>query len=428
MRKTMIFAAVAALISFASCQKEGLIESGGSKNASPVFTASIAGATKTTVNVSDGKVAWELTDEITVADASSQSAVYVVESIDATTGKATFAMKDGETALGNGPYTATYGAAPATAQTYSETAGKLYMTAPATSDNSFTFTVQCGLMKLNLTKAGESVKSISVTGTPEGGSETTYTLTCTEAQSIAAEKDFFIALPEGTYTKIVITNSSNKVCTLNSAAGVAVAANHIKPVTFGEGKLNFVAIKGTAKRTGGIDVNWVQLWKNGPKFAEYNVGATSATELGGYYCWGKSENKDPNGYYRGGDNTLTGIDDTAINLWGSKWRMPTQAELESLISSTNCTVKWTANYNNSGTAGKIFTGKGDYESNSVFLPAAGLYYYGKVNALGSYGYYWSSTPNGSNNACYMYFFSGNQYADYFYLRDYSYSIRAVLAE
>ena len=32
---------------------------------------------------------------------------------------------------------------------------------PATSDNSLTFTVQCGLMKLNLTKTGVSVKSIA---------------------------------------------------------------------------------------------------------------------------------------------------------------------------------------------------------------------------------------------------------------------------
>lgn len=233
MRKTFILAAFAALISLASCQKEGFIESGAGKNASPVFTASIAGATKTTVNVSDGKVVWETNDEITVTDASSVSAVYVVESIDATTGKATFVIKAGQSALGEGPYSATYGTAPAMAQTYSETAGRLFMTAPATSDNSFTFTVQCGLMKLNLTKAGESVKSIVVTGTPEGGSETTYTLTCTEAQSIASAKDFFIALPQGAYTKIVITNSEGWKCTKTvKSAPLSVLTNHIKPVTF----------------------------------------------------------------------------------------------------------------------------------------------------------------------------------------------------
>lgn len=230
MRKTIIFTTFVALISLASCKKEDIND----KDASPVFTASITGVTKTTVNVSDGKVAWETTDEITVTDASSASAVYTVKSIDATTGKATFVMKDGEPALGDGPYTATYGTEPATEQTYSSTAGKLYMTAPSTSDNSFTFTVQCGLMRLNFTKAGESVKSIAVTGTPAGGNETTYTLTCAEAQSVDSAKDFFIALPAGSYTKIEVTSASDKKYTIKSASGLAVEANNIKLVIFGE--------------------------------------------------------------------------------------------------------------------------------------------------------------------------------------------------
>lgn len=230
MKKIMIFAAFAALISLASCNKEDIND----KGASPVFTASITGMTKATVNVSDGKVAWEITDEITVIDASSASAVYTIKSIDATTGKATFVMKDGEPALGDGPYTAIYGTEPATEQTYCSTAGKLYMTAPSTSDNSFTFTVQCGLMRINFTKTGESVKSIAVTGTPTGGKETTYTLTCTEAQSVDSAKDFFIALPAGSYTKIEITNASDKKYTIKSASGLAVSANDIKLVIFGE--------------------------------------------------------------------------------------------------------------------------------------------------------------------------------------------------
>ena len=244
MKKTMILSAFAALLSLSSCQKEITSVNGNEEDvvstvASPVFTATINPETKTTVNVTDGKIAWEATDVITVTDAAKNSATYSIEGIDATTGKATFVIKDGT--LGDGPYTATYGTEPATAQTYSETAGKLYMKASATSNNSFTFEVQCGLMKLNLTKTGESVKSIAVTGTPTDGSETTYTLTCDEAQDITSAKDFFIALPAGNYTKIEITNAEDITCTLNSASGVAVAANHIKPVTFGDSKIVFVA-------------------------------------------------------------------------------------------------------------------------------------------------------------------------------------------
>lgn len=246
MKKTMILSAFAALLSLSSCHKENTSVNGNEEDvvstaASPVFTASIAGATKTTVNVTDGKVAWEEDDEITVTDASSKQAVYVIESIDATTGKAKFVIQEGEAALGSGPYTATYGNVPATTQAYSATAGKLFMTAPETSNNNFTFTVQCGLMKLNLTKTGESVKSIAVTGTPTDGSETTYTLTCDEALDITSAKDFYVALPAGNYTKIEITNVWDEKCTLYSTNGVAVAANHIKPVTFGDSKIVFVA-------------------------------------------------------------------------------------------------------------------------------------------------------------------------------------------
>ena len=240
MKKTMILSAFAALLSLSSCQKEITSVNGNEEDvvstvASPVFTATINPETKTTVNVTDGKIAWEATDVITVTDAAKNSATYSIEGIDATTGKATFVIKDGT--LGDGPYTATYGTEPATAQTYSATAGKLYMTAPATSNNSFTFSVQCGLMKLNLTKTGEIVKSIAVTGS----THVTYTLTCNDAQDITSAKDFFIALPAGNYTKIEITNVWDEKCALYSTNGVAVAANHIKPVTFGDSKIVFVA-------------------------------------------------------------------------------------------------------------------------------------------------------------------------------------------
>lgn len=238
MKKIMIFAAIAAMFSLASCQKE-IVDN--SSVESPVFTATIDGGdTKTTVNLTNGKVSWVLTDEITVKDNSSHTAIYKVKSIDASTGKATFEFKSGETLNTTGPYSATYGTAPTTSQTYSATAGKLYMTAPATETNSFTFTVACGLMKLNFTKAGESVKSVAVTGTPTGGSKKTYTLNCSTAVSIASGANFCVALPAGSYTKIVITNSSDKVCTLDATNPVVVTNNRIKPVTIAENKITFI--------------------------------------------------------------------------------------------------------------------------------------------------------------------------------------------
>ena len=186
---------------------------------------------------------------------------------------------------------------------------------------------------------------------------------------------------------------------------------------------------GTAKATIGgseVDVNWVQLWENGPKFAEYNVGVTDgkAESYGGYYCWGSSIDQDSNGAYKSGTDALTGTDDTATNLWGSAWRMPTKAELEALLA--NCDVEWTTV---NDFKGRKFTGKGVYASNSVFLPAAGFCSGGEVFTQGYFGNYWSSTPNGSDNACDLSFDSGGQHVDYYsYSRDLGYSVRAVLAE
>ena len=186
------------------------------------------------------------------------------------------------------------------------------------------------------------------------------------------------------------------------------------------------ATTGVAKATIGgsqVDVNWIQLWENGPKFAEYNVGAESATEYGGYYAWGGSQDKVDD--HIDGEVALSGDTDTATKLWGSSWRMPTQAELQALLE--NCDVTWTDDYkgDNTNIKGSIFTGKGDYSSNSVFLPATGFCYHDNVDGQGDFALYWSSTPDGSDGAYYLYFYSGYQDVGSDG-RGYGYSVRPVL--
>ena len=186
--------------------------------------------------------------------------------------------------------------------------------------------------------------------------------------------------------------------------------------------------QGEEAATGIGKVRWVQLWENGPKFAEYNVGATSVTDYGGYYCWGGIIDKDPYSTYEKGTNALTGVHDTATILWGSKWRMPTSAELSDaeggLLYECDCT--WTTNYNGTGKNGLLCTGRDEYSSNSVFLPAAGLCIGGNVRDQGDYGYYWSSTPF-DGNAYNLLFWSGSRFVSYDG-RNYGFSVRAVLVE
>ncbi len=186
---------------------------------------------------------------------------------------------------------------------------------------------------------------------------------------------------------------------------IAIAEADLKSVEMKKGK-NLIPTTGVAKRTGDINVKWIQLWEDGPKFAEYNVGAENnkAEDYGGYYAWGGHQDKVDD--HKSGTDPLSGNDDTATNLWGNNWRMPTLAEYQALLA--NCDVEWTDNYNESGVKGSVFTGKGDYASNSVFLPAAGDYYHGKFELRGSYGFYWSSTPYDGSYVCYMDFSSNYQ--------------------
>lgn len=189
---------------------------------------------------------------------------------------------------------------------------------------------------------------------------------------------------------------------------------------------------GTEKRNGDtegsmVDVNWVQLWENGPKFAEYNVGATSENEYGGYYCWGMAINKDPKGAYWRDDDI--GDHDTATNLWGNNWRLPTSAELYTLLNK--CTMEWIdgeeKKYKNTNAKGYLFTGKDAFISNKVFLPTAGDCVFGYASGQGMHGDYWSSTYYSSTTSCFLYF-DMNRLTVTTEDREYGFSVRAVLNE
>lgn len=170
-----------------------------------------------------------------------------------------------------------------------------------------------------------------------------------------------------------------------------------------------------------VDPGGVQLWANGPYWAECNVGATNPEECGYYFWWGDTvgykRNAGNNGWVSVADgnpfsfesfNCLTygksssqlngwmGFTDAAGNLvaahdaatvhLGALWRMPTDAEVAALLS--NCTTTWTTR---NGVSGRLVTGKGEYASKSIFLPAVGYGSGTKHNLLGSEGFYWSST-------------------------------------
>ena len=116
----------------------------------------------------------------------------------------------------------------------------------------------------------------------------------------------------------------------------------------------------------------VQLWENGPYWAECNVGASKPEEYGCRFWWGDTVGytntasgwisvKDGTGFaftssgpaasthekgsaelrsagYIDSSGCLAAAHDAAAVHLGSPWRMPTDAEIFALIS--NCTTTW----------------------------------------------------------------------------------------
>ena len=81
--------------------------------------------------------------------------------------------------------------------------------------------------------------------------------------------------------------------------------------------------------------------------------------------------------------------DVARAKWGGSWRLPTKKELEELESK--CKWEWTIQ---NGKKGYKVTGP---NGNSIFMPAAGYRNWSSLYFAGEYGFYWSSTPYGSDD-------------------------------
>ena len=164
---------------------------------------------------------------------------------------------------------------------------------------------------------------------------------------------------------------------------------------------------------GGGEYEYVDLGlPSGLKWAKCNVGAASETDYGDYFMWGSTKANTPdecrwkNAPFNGG-NTNYNADafnqvkdtacpngilakeyDTASQIMGSDWRMPTQAEFQELLNNTDNT--WVNNFKGTGVNGWKFTSRVD-ENKYIFIPAAGYCDEGSVYDVDYSGYVWSSS-------------------------------------
>ena len=171
---------------------------------------------------------------------------------------------------------------------------------------------------------------------------------------------------------------------------------------------------------------------SGTLWATANVGASAPEEYGNYYAWAEtktySEVDESNTmnynyagsyiktaynwftykYCQGSETTMTKycmssdfgtvdslnvlqpVDDAATANLGEEWRMPTIVEWKELLSACN----WVWTQRNSVNGYQVTGPNGK----SIFLPASGARFSkGRLNDVGVYGYYWSSSLGKSNS-------------------------------
>jgi hypothetical protein len=125
---------------------------------------------------------------------------------------------------------------------------------------------------------------------------------------------------------------------------------------------------------------------SGTKWATMNVGATGVTDYGNYYKYGLGASQYDNAQtdYSGEEDPLAASADTATQVWGGEWHMPTQTQFEELTANT--TYEWTTIDGING--GKFTAQNGNY----VFFPAAGYYTNGSLQSVSYECDCWCSTP------------------------------------
>jgi hypothetical protein len=134
--------------------------------------------------------------------------------------------------------------------------------------------------------------------------------------------------------------------------------------------------------------HWIDLGI-GTQWRCCNEGASRPEEYGGYYTFGQVASA------------------------------PTLEQIKALVN--NCSYTWTTQ---NGVNGGKFTGP---NGGTIFLPAAGDVWDGELRYVGSWGYYWSSTPRVERDAFNLTFYSGLAYWDSWDcdLRRYQLTVRPV---
>ena len=499
MKKNLIYISMiaAGVMMMAGCAKESIPET--AQTGEITLSASLPSQTKTAVDGTlNTKVNWTSGDKISIWGgenyeftlSAGAGAVKGTFSGTMTTGAAEYALYPySETASNDAGVITTsvpsvqtatagsfdpaaaimVGTISSTTITFNHAVAFLKITAPTEVTNlaSITITANSGIQLTGdakfaaadgaFTATGKAYSSVTVK--PNGG-------------TFEASKVYYAAVIPGTYSTGLTISYLYKDGSAHTAVEKSKSSSTSLTMAAGHTKVISAVDMGSGTVT---ERNAVQLWENGPYWAEFNVGATitnygsltvgadatpwrtpdatlqaiyNTANCGGLYPW---HNSTLNGRTTPFDGSVTtGIHDVATALWGGIWREPTASQLQTLVygdTSTTLGLVWTwcdgsttkycdgctlAGYKVSGKVGTA------YESNGIFLPAEGYFDYrggvvgsadydGALSGVGESGGCWASKAYGSDYAYCLSLQSDHHYLSIHYHGD-GKSVRAVLVD
>ncbi len=165
------------------------------------------------------------------------------------------------------------------------------------------------------------------------------------------------------------------------------------------------------------------LWATG-NLDKTNSKIVSPLEAGEYFMYGKTTPYNSfDDYYTGTEEPLSTAADVAYQV-NNAWRIPTKAQFDALINSSNTTSDLVSGWTSIGSSNGGYFITSNVNGISLFLAAAGYYGNGSLGDEGDYGYYWSSTPYDADIAWDLYFNDGDIYTDYGF-RDRGFPVRPV---
>ena len=465
------FTSLATLLVFTSCKKENTLGNGTQFRATVENCTSQNGKT-----VLDGvNLNWVASDQIAIygtagagiysATPQTPATVAIFDNVSGSTGDGPFRAFYPSTLTTDGVYVTL----PST-QTYVEGSINEFPMYAESNDNQLAFKNLCGVLKLHLTKANTNISSIHITagseingtfsvnynsGDPDliysaNGTNTT-TLTCATPQSIAEGKDFYIYLPEGSYSglQIVMHTNDNLYCIKTANTSINVTRSKYTLITLDGNNLLFRPV-GSEGGLFSINEDGDQIWfsqgnlqyraSDGTwRFAEHQydiVGDGNNNISATYDGW-----IDVFGWGTGNNPTNTSINDADYSVfvdWGTnsisnggnepgQWRTLSSAEWIFIINGrpnasskrgacsingvnglvllpdnwvlpTGCSFN--PGYGHGWTYNTYTIAQWELmeAAGAFFFPAAGQFTYSSFGNIGTHVRYWTSTMTSTNNA------------------------------